>query len=398
MFGQAKDNAASAACSALRSLDIPSLRLDGVNLVDPATPSMGEYLKMTWSHAGLYGDGPYEVGGADRPYLLRQTSCFGKFSACKSRPLAAGSLPLALFEISDSFRREPEDTLQLSYRLRRFHLPEAHIHGRDLRDAVDMSLPLHRHILGILSELDAELVLLINATYEFAAANHDYLKLLAAEAHSPAMLKVAPPGTMCEDGVEVDVEYKVVDSAGYCRELSTFQIDEQITRSFGIRCDDGTVPSTIHSAFSGGVERYLYLALDRIVRYEAAGVRRHLPLWLTPVVARVVPADAAAIRSALAVATRLSNSGVRSELDDRGRGLASAIADADSLLVPYVVLVDADLPAAGHVVQVRDFGSGLFRDRDIRELIAEIDSRGRRPGADGFQRLSRQHFNVLGAS
>ena len=392
MLGQAKNNAASVASSIFQSLDIPVLRLEGVSLVDPATPAMREYLRLTSINAGLYGDSPYEVGGAGRSYLLRQTACFQKFSACLSRSLVADSLPVALFEISDSFRHEPADTLQLSYRLRRYHLPEAHIHTRNVRDAVEMSLQLHPRILLTLSELEADLVLLISATHEFACSNHDYFKLLASHMKSPALLKVSPPGRMCQDGVEVDVEYKIVDSEGCCRELSTFQIDEQITKNFGVRCDNETTPSTIHSVFSGGVERYLYFILDRIVRFESAGIRRRLPIWISPVLARVVPLDAAAAQSALSIACQLSGAGIRTELDDRGHDLESAVGDADSLLVPYVVRVSAVPTGGNDIVSVRDFRSGIFRDREVRELIAEIQNAGVRTCADKFQQLSRQPF------
>ena len=392
MLGQAKNNSAKVANSIFQSLDIPCLNLDGVSLVDPSTPVMSQYLGMTSNEPGLYG-APYEVEVTGRLYRLRQTSCFQKFSACLGRSLEVDSLPIALFEISESFRGEPEESLQLCYRLRRFHLPEAHIHSRNICDSVRMSLQLHLRIMRTLSELEANLLLLISATYEFASSNHDYFKLLASHTNSPALLKVTPPGQMCGDGVEVDVEYKIVDSTGCCRELSTFQIDKQITKAFGIRCDDGTTPSTIHLVVSGSVERYLYFSLDRIVRFQAAGVRRHLPLWISPVVARVVPMHTAAIQSALMIAGQLSKSGVRTELDDRLCDLESVIRDADSLLVPYLVLVGTDPTSTNPVVSVREFRSGFFRDRDIKDLIAEIDKTSVQFGIDGFQRLSRQHFN-----
>jgi threonyl-tRNA synthetase len=397
MLSRAKEHAARVAGSILRSVDIPSLRLDGVSLVDQSTPPMRRYLIMTSTDAGLYGDSPYEVKGAGHAYMLRQTGCFQKFSACLDRRLVADSLPVALFEISDSFRREPEDTLQLSYRLRRFHLPEAHVHTRHVRDATDLTLPLHLRILSTLSELEANLVLLISATHKFASSHHAYFKELVSHTTSPALLKVSAPGTMCEDGVEVDVEYKIIDSSGCCRELSTFQIDEQITRTFGVRCDDGTTPATIHSVFSGGVERYLYFTLDRIVRSEAGGSKRHLPLWITPIVARVVPADAASARSALSIARRMSAAGIRTEMDDRGQDIASTISDADSLLVPYLVLANAD-PTRSEIVSVRDFVSGTFRDWDLKALVAEIENVGRSAPPDDLPRLSRQPFNGFGTS
>jgi len=395
MLGRAKERAATVAGNIFQSLDIPSIRLDGVSLVDPSTPVMREYLRMTSSDGGLYGDSPYEVGGTGHSYMLRQTSCFQKFSACLDRSLVAGSLPAALFEISDSFRREPEETLQLSYRLRRFHLPEAHVHASTVRDAADLALQLHPQILSALSELEADIVLLISATHGFASSHHDYFKRLASYTRSPALLKVCAPGRMCEDGVEVDVEFKIVDSTGCCRELSTFQIDEQITGNFGVLCDDGTTPATIHAVFSGGVERYLYLSLDRIVRFEAAGLRRHLPLWLSPVVARVVPADTASAGAALSVADRLHGAGIRTELDDRGHDIGSAIVDAGALLVPYMMVVGAEPTSGGQVVSVRDYVSGEFRDRDVRDLIGEFGEAGVRLRADNVPRLSRQPLTVL---
>jgi threonyl-tRNA synthetase len=389
MLGQAKEHAARVAGSILQAADISAVPLDGVSLVDQSTPVMRRYLEMTSADASLYGDSAYEVTGAGRAYMLRQTGCFQKFAACLDRRLVAGSLPVALFEISDSFRWEPENTLQLSHRLRRFHLPEAHIHTRTVHDAAELSHQLHPRILSTLSELEADLVLLICATHEFASSHPDYLQELASRTNSPALLKVSAPGTMCEDGVEVDVEYKIVDSTGCCRELSTFQIDEQITSTFGVRCDDGTTPATIHSVFSGGVERYLYMALDRIVRSEANGLRRHLPLWISPVVARVVPADAASTQSALSIADRLSGAGIRTELDDRGQGTESAISDADSLLVPYLILANED-SARSNVIRVRDFVSGTFTERDIRNLITETQHAGARRSPDRVNRLSRQ--------
>lgn len=389
MLDQAKNNAARVANSILQNLDIPVLRLDGASIVDPSSPVMNEYLRLT-SNNGLYGDFPYVVMGAGSRYNLRQTGCFQKYSACLQGSLAVESLPVALFEISDSFRREPEDSLQLNFRLRRFHLPEAHIHAKTVRDAVEISLELHRRILPAMSELEADLVLLINATHEFASANHDYFKLLASQAKSLALLKVTPPGEMCEDGIEVDVEYKIVASTGCCRELSTFQIDEQITRNFGVRCIDGSTPSTIHAVFTGGIERYLYFVFDRVVRTESAGARRHLPLWISPVIARVAASDIEAADSTTSVARQLSDAGIRTELDDRGLDLEAMIANADAILAPYFVLVPAD----GSLVKVRDFESGIFRDMTVGELIGGIKDVSAQPQTESFQRLSRQPLNM----
>jgi threonyl-tRNA synthetase len=368
LLDRAKEYAASAASAAFRAMDIPCIPLDGVSVTAASDPVVADYLTLTSAVPGLYGDTPYAVTGGEGGCMLRQTACFQKYSVCRERRLAAGALPVALFEISDSFRREPEQTLQLSYRLRRFHLPEAHVHAANLAAAVETSLELHQRMLDVLADLDVDLVLLVSATHEFVTEHPDHVTRLVEAAKSPALLRVGAMHQRCQDGVEVDVEYKVVDSAGGCRELCTFQIDQETTRRFGVRCDDGSHPVTIHSVLTGSVERYLYTVVDRIARSEADGIPRCLPAWLAPVHARVVPADLTAVPGAVALAGTLVDAGVRAEVDDRGRGMEHAVTDADACLVPVLVLVTAD----SKEMQVRDYRSAAFRPCDLAGLIGNL--------------------------
>lgn len=386
MLNQAKIEAERIARSNLKNLDIPAFQVDGVSLVNPSAPAMYDYLKLTSINEGLYGDSPYKVASEGLEYILRQTSCVQKYSACLSRQLKADSLPVALFEISDSFRREPVENLQLCYRLRRFHLPETHIHTRNIDEAVQLSFGIHRQIQQNLLDLEADFVLLISASQEFAKARQDYFKLIASIANNPVLLKVTPSGKICEDGVELDVEYKLIDSVGCCRELSTFQIDEQITRAIGLVCEDGTVPATIHTVFCGGVERLIYFILDRIVRSESDGIKRRLPLWLTPVEVRIIASDESVVRLAFSVAQQLSIAGLRTEIDDRSQSLEAAIRDADSLLIPYLIWVNNE-----HNITVRDYQTETFKKQDISELLAQI-GRDRTDHPSSFERLSRQPF------
>lgn len=387
MIELAKGYAAATAQAVLGRLGVPVLPIDGVNLVDPSTPVMRDYLALTSGKAGLYGDTPYDVSGSGRPYMMRQTSCFQKFSSCRDRLLVARSLPVALFEISDSYRREPKAVLQLAARLRRFHLPEAHVHARTLADAAELAVHLHPLIMSTMAELETDVALLISTTHEFAARHAGHLRMLVSHMNGPALLKVSPPGAMCQDGVEIDVEYKIVDSAGCCRELATFQIDEKITTAFGVRCDDGTIPATIHAVPTGGVERYIYLLLDSNIRPHAAGRRRHPPLTMSPIVTRVVPTDPGAVESAISIADRLHRAGIRTELDDRGAGLTSAIDDADSLLVPFLVMVGS--APGSETVRVRDFASRTARSVEVGDLIREIMAASQPPSGE-VPKLSRQ--------
>ncbi|KAB8158821.1 hypothetical protein FH609_028970 [Streptomyces sp. 3MP-14] len=388
MLGQAKRHAAAEAGAALDALGLPRITLDGVRLVDADHPRMRAYTELTRGdgEVDLYGDEPYRIDGGS--WVLRQTACFQKYALLTERTLADRALPVALFEISDSFRREPAEALRLAFRQRRFHLPEAHLHTADVAGAAELALPLHRRVLRVLGELDAKLVLLVNATHEFAAARPGFFTELVARADAPALVRIGAPGALCMDGVEVDVEYKVVDALGCPRELSTWQIDHRITASFGLRGDEGGRPATVHTVLTGGVERYVFLALDRIARREAAGERPRLPLWLTPVVARVVPADAAALGAAGGLADRLAAAGVRTELDDRDQPLARALAEADALLVPHVLRVGAD-----GSVELRSRPHETFRacppDAALAQLAAEVRREALPPPDRTAPRLTR---------
>jgi threonyl-tRNA synthetase len=394
MFDRAREHAAATAASVLAHLGVPAMPVSGVSVIDPSAPALGAYLRLT-ANEPLYGDTPYEVRGSGQPYMLRQTSCLQKYAVCLGQNLPSKTLPIALSEISDSFRREPEHTLQIGYRLRRFHLPETHIHtaGRDA--ATELSNGVHAGILDRVAELGAEVVLLISATHEFAAAHHSYFRRLTEQAGSSALLKVSPPGQICQDGIEVDVEYKIVDSQGCCRELSTFQIDTQITRSMGIGSSDDTPVATMHCVFTGGIERYLYTVLDGIVRSEQEGCRRAMPLWLSPVTARVIPQSADAHDDAQRTAQFLGLAGARVEYDDRVVALDAAIADADASLIPHAVLVTAAEAGGEAFVRVRDYASQAITSPDLRDLAQELGAAAALRPSRLVERTSQQVTSIV---
>ncbi|PWU19911.1 MAG: hypothetical protein C5B50_05625 [Verrucomicrobia bacterium] len=395
VLGQAMKNSEDVANAICRELDVPVVKVEGVSVVDVSSPVMSNYSRLISTHPGLYGDSPYVVNTTDQTCVLRQTACFQKYSACLNRPLPVDSLPLALFEVSDSFRREPKPALQLGFRLRRFHLPEAHIHTRTVEEAVNLSLRFHPLILSTLSEMEAPIVLLISATDEFARSHEEYFKTLCKDSSARALLKVSPPGELCEDGVEVDVEYHIVDSTGCCRELSTFQIDRRITETFGISCSDKTTPATIHAVFTGGVERFLYFCFDRIIRRESQGISSHLPLWLSPVILRIWPENITVLPLALQMAEYLSREGIRTEVDDRGLQFEVALQDSEALLVPYFVRVDANKPSDCQTTSMQRFGERSFIRFDMPDFIRNTKGLCSRHNAIGFSRLSRQLFNTL---
>lgn len=320
-------------------LGIPFDRVDGVNVIDGSAEPLRQYFQLLNSGAGLYGETPYQLAPPREQLLLRQTSCLQKYLIARDWDLSApGALPRCVYEQSDSFRAEPAESLQLSFRLRRFRLPEAHLHARGLRESLDQAASVHAAILEDHNLREREYALLVSVTADFRERHAGFLRALVATAARPALIAESPPGALCQDGVEVDVEYKLLDSAGFARELSTFQVDERITRSFGVSTAESPV-TTIHSVPTGGIERYIFMAFDRIARAEAEGASARLPLWMAPAAVRVVCADGGPPDDpdAARLAGILEAAGLRTEIDDRPLPLSRKTADAAGHLVPFQV-------------------------------------------------------------
>jgi threonyl-tRNA synthetase len=345
--------------------------LEGINVVDSSSSVMKDYLALTQNEE-LYGRAPYRIQGT--PLLLRQTGCLQKFSVCRDWHLTGKSLPIALFEISDSYRHEPTDTLQLCSRTRRFRLPEMHIHTSSTKEAVALSVDIHRLMVDELSILTDDCQLLVSAPSSFASSNHAFFKELASVMGKPLLLKIYPPGFLCEDGIEVDVEYKIIDSMGYAREFSTFQIDELITKSFGLRYSSrghsSRVPSTIHAVFTGSLERHLYFLLDRAAGSQGSGVPVRLPLWISPVVARVILSHRGSIEPGMRLARDIQSRGIRTDIDDRPYGMERKVEEANLELVPYQILLGND--PASRLLNVRTYGAGDTRRMTLEQLLEEV--------------------------
>jgi len=152
------------------------------------------------------------------------------------------------------------------------------------------------------------------------------------------------------------VEYTIIDDLGRPREIGTFQIDVGNAKRFNITytAEDGTkkFPPIIHTALIGSVERYLFAILDTAVGTEKAGGKPMLPVWLSPVQARIIPVNRAHLDLGMLIADKIEGSGIRVDVDDRDETVEKRVRDAEVEWVPYVLVVGKK-EAEGDRFQVR---------------------------------------------
>lgn len=316
----------------IRRIGIPILNVKGTNMFDVSVKPIKEHLQ-------LFGSRAYEVKVDDRTFVLRYAACFQQFSMVKDWTLSYRNLPFGTFEVADSYRMEQSGELLLSFRLRKFLMPDLHIYLKNLEEAIDVGRRVHGVIYEEVRKLDREYVSLYNTTRSFFESHKKlFLELVKVE-KKPVLLNFVPEGIYYW---VLNVEYNIIDDLDRPREIGTFQIDVGNAERFGISYSnekgEKVFPVIIHTAVLGGLERFLFALLDSAVRLERKGKKPMLPVWVSPVQARIIPVAKQFVKPALKLLAQLEEASVRADLDERSDTIQSKVREAELSWVPYILI------------------------------------------------------------
>src|SRR2546429_1071599 len=267
----------------IRRIGIPILNVRGTNMFDVDVKPIKEHLQ-------LFGSRAYELDVDERTFVLRYAACFQQFSMVKDWTLSYRTLPFGTFEVADSYRMEQSGELLLSFRLRKFLMPDLHIYLKSVAEAIRIGDKIHSTIYEEIRKLNREYVSLYNTTRSFFDANKDSFMELVKVEKKPILLNFVPEELYYW---VLNVEYNIIDDLDRPREIGTFQIDVGNAKRFGIAYTDEKgekqFPVIIHTAVIGGLERYLFTLVDSAVRLERQGKKPMLPVWISPAQVRIIP-------------------------------------------------------------------------------------------------------------
>jgi len=316
----------------IRRIGIPILNVKGTNMFDVAVKPIKEHLQ-------LFGSRAYEVKVDERTFVLRYAACFQQFSMVKDWTLSYRTLPFGTFEVADSYRMEQSGELLLSFRLRKFLMPDLHIYLKSVGEAIRIGDKIHRTIYEEIRKLNREYVSLYNTTRSFFEANKDSFMELVKVEKKPILLNFVPEGLYYW---VLNVEYNIIDDLDRPREIGTFQIDIGNAKRFGISYTDEKgekqFPVIIHTAVIGGLERYLFTLLDSAVRLERQGKKPMLPVWISPAQVRIIPIANRFVKQGMKLLETLEEAGIRADLDDRDDTMQSKVRDAELSWIPYTII------------------------------------------------------------
>lgn len=354
--------------NALGSAGIPILQVKGTNMFDLSVPAVKE-------HADLFGSRLYRIESENKSFVLRYAACHQQFAAVRNWALSYKQLPFGTFEVADSYRLEQSGELLLSFRLRKLHMPDCHIYCKNMDEAKVVTLKLHDRIYEEIRKLNRDYVSVYNITQSFLDSNKDYVMELVKREGKPALLNFVPEGIYYW---VLNIEYHIIDELERPREIATFQIDIGNAKRFGISFvddkGDKQFPPIIHTAIIGSIERYLFTVLDQCARMEKNGEKPSLPLWLSPSQVRLIPVKPEFLDFSANLASKLRDSSVRTDVDDRDESVDKRVRDAELNWIPFVVVigrreVSTDQLAIRRRRDGKQYNSSLA---DLEKEVAEL--------------------------
>jgi threonyl-tRNA synthetase len=305
-------------------------------------------------HWEKYREHMFTTESEDRAMALKPMNCPGHCQLYSMRPHSYRDLPVRYSEPGLLHRNEPSGTLHGLLRVRHFAQDDGHIFCTEdqIQDEVAAVLEFAFATYAVFG-LDVRL--------ELSTRPENRIGSDELWDHSEAALKAAleshgldyelNEGDGAFYGPKIDMH--MTDSLGRSWQLGTCQLDYNFPERFALTytgADNAEhQPVMIHRALMGSYERFIGILLEH--------VGGELPVWLTPVQAIVLPISDRHQQYGQAVRSRLTDAGLRAELDERAESVGRKIRDAELRKIPYMLVV-GDREAERDEVSVREHRGG----------------------------------------
>ena len=318
-----------------------------------------------WDH---YKDNMYTTVIDGEDYAIKPMNCPGGMLVYESEPHSYRDLPLRVGELGLVHRHELSGALHGLFRVRCFTQDDAHIFmtPEQMKDEIKGVVRLFDEVystFGLKYEIELSTMPEDHiGTVEQWERNQDILKEAITEMGKDFTIN---EGDGAFYGPKLD--FHLADSIGRTWQCGTIQLDSQLPERFELEYvgEDGAKhrPIMIHRVVLGSIERFI-----GVITEHFAGA---FPVWLAPVQVKVMTITDRSRDWALEVAKRLEAAGVRVETDLRNEKIGYKIREAQSLKIPYM-LVLGDKEAEAGTVSVRTRAGGDKGAMPLDEFTAEI--------------------------
>ena len=318
-----------------------------------------------WEH---YKENMYTTVIDDEDYAIKPMNCPGGVLVYKSEPRSYRDLPLRLAEVGLVHRHEKSGQLHGLMRVRCFNQDDAHIFmtPEQIKDEIKGVANLIDQVYKLFGfkyhvELSTRPEDSMGSDEDWEVATEG----LRGALDDLGLDYVVNEGDGAFYGPKID--FHLEDSIGRTWQCGTIQLDFQLPQRFELEYTgaDGEKhrPIMIHRVVYGSVERFIGILIEHF-----AGA---FPTWLAPVQVKVLPISDKYMDYAQNVLNKLTEAGIRAEVDTRAEKIGYKIREAQTAKIPYMLVV-GQKEEEENTVSVRSRAAGDEGARSLDMFIADI--------------------------
>ena len=272
-----------------------------------------------------------------RTFIVKPMNCPGGMLVYKNKPKSYKDLPLRVAELGIVHRQELSGVLAGLFRVIQFTQDDAHIFCTEKQ---------------IESEIQ-KIIELIDKFYKTFNLEFDHVELSTrpekrigdekfwdlAESTLENVLKKKKmkykinPGDGVFYGPKID--FHVKDSLGRTWQCSTIQLDFQMPERFNLTYmgenNKEHRPIMLHRVIYGSLERFIGVLLEH--------TNGRLPLWLSPIQARIINFTDRNNKSCEKLKKEIEEKGFRVDIDLKSEPISGKIKQAEMEKIPYIVTI-----------------------------------------------------------
>jgi len=337
--------------------------------VEISTPViLNRSLWETSGHWDHYKNNMYTTVIDGEDYAIKPMNCPGGVLVYASEPRSYRDLPLRMGELGLVHRHEKSGQLHGLMRVRCFTQDDAHIFmtPEQIKDEI-------KGVAGLINEVYSLFgfqyhVELSTRPEDSMGSDEDWE--MATDALRSALDELQLPYVVNEgDGAFYGpkIDFHLVDCIGRTGQCGTILLDFQLPQRFELEYvgADGEKhrPIMIHRVVFGSIERFIGILIEHF-----AGA---FPTWLAPVQVKVLPISDKYMDYAQNVLNKLTEAGIRAEVDTRAEKIGYKIREAQTAKIPYMLVV-GQKEEEENTVSVRSRAAGDEGARSLDMFIADI--------------------------
>ena len=318
-----------------------------------------------WDH---YKENMYTTVIDDEDYAIKPMNCPGGMLVYKSQPRSYRDLPLRVGELGLVHRHEKSGQLHGLMRVRCFTQDDAHIFMTQ-DQITDEIKGVTRLINEVYSQFGFDYFVELSTRPEDSMGSDEDWEMatngLRNALDEMGLKYIVNEGDGAFYGPKIDFHLR--DSIGRTWQCGTIQLDFQLPQRFEAEyvAEDGTKkrPIMIHRVCFGSIERFIGILIEHF-----AG---KFPVWLAPVLVKVIPVSEKSMEYAQGVYDQLKAAGIRTELDRKDEKVGYKIRQAQLEKVPFMLVLGEKEAAEGKIT-VRSRDKGDLGVADLSTFIADV--------------------------